>query len=392
MISVDKPENTSAESVFDDTYQTYDVLILGAGLAGLGAALQLTKSNLSFLLLEGQPKAGGRVNTMNLISSSNVSQDSDAHLEFTQNTQHIRDVDDNDKSVCESPTFIDSGAQWLHGKCNYLHDVAERHQLLSDEQSEEGLGVFIRDDGVVLDEYLVKRTDFLVGEILSECEKYAHDDHQSADLCNQQVASVKPTALPYPKSVNSYLLERFQAYSGGITDADQRLQAEQLLDWHIRFQVIDNSCLSLDDVSAKSWGMYSYNGESCQAHYNFRRGFSSATEALVEEIGAQRFRFCMDVRQVAVNTDDEAGIISVRCADGTVFRTKHVVCTFSIGSLKHGLYSDMFRPSLPEKLSRAIQAMGFETINKLFLQFDEAWWGDWDGIQLVFKNNHYEVS
>lgn len=319
------------------------------------------------------------MNTMNLISSN---------AEFTQSTEHIRE-----DGICESPTFIDSGAQWLHGKCNYLHDVAERHQLLSDEQSEEGLGAFIRDDGVVLDEYLVKKTDFLVGEILTECEKYAHEQ-SSGD----QVASVKPSAAlaSYPKSVNSYLLERFQAYLGGISDADQRQQAEQLLDWHIRFQVIDNSCLSLDDVSAKSWGMYSYNGESCQAHYNFRKGFSSAVEALVTEIGAHRFRFNIDVREVAVNVNDddndEDGLISVRCADGTVFRAKHVVCTFSIGSLKHGLDANMFRPELPMKMSRTIRAMGFETINKLFLQFNEAWWGDWDGIQLVFKNNHYEVA
>lgn len=322
---------------------------------------------------------------MNLISSDNATQQDNPHFEFTQNSQRIPD----DDIQCDTSTsFIDSGAQWLHGKCNYLHDVAERHQLLSDEQSEEGLGAFIRDDGVVLDEYLVKQTDFLVGEILTECEKYAHEGKSS-----DQIASVKQTTLPsYPESVNSYLLERFQAYLGGIGDADQRQQAEQLLDWHIRFQVIDNSCLSLEDVSAKSWGMYSYNGESCQAHYNFRRGFSSATEALVTEIGEQRFRFNMDVKEVAVNTEDAHGIISVRCADGTVFQAKHVVCTFSIGSLKHGLDSDLFRPELPVKMSQTIRAMGFETINKLFLQFEEAWWGDWDGIQLVFKNNHYEVN
>lgn len=372
--------NAPIQPSADETYQTYDVLILGAGLAGLGAALQLTKSNHSFLLLEGQSKAGGRVNTMHLLTTA---ADHDARSAFARNTQPIGEASG-------SPTFIDSGAQWLHGKCNYLHDVAERHQLLSDEQSEEGLGAFIRDDGVVLDEYLVKRTDFLVGEILTECEKYAHDADRAV------VASVKSgtdAAAAYPTSVNSYLLENFQEYLAGIGDAEQRQQAEQLLDWHIRFQVIDNSCLSLDDVSAKSWGKYSYNGESCQAHYNFRRGFSSAAEALVAEIGAHRFRFGTDVREVAVSTDDDsvAPVISVRCADGSVFRARHVVCTFSIGSLKHGLDAHMFRPELPAKIAQTIRDMGFETINKLFLQFDAAWWGDWDGIQLVFKNEHYEV-
>lgn len=350
------------------------MLVLGAGLAGLGAATRLHGSGKSFLILEGQPTAGGRVNTCSL---------HDLATARTTTTTNANDDADDDADDPDATNFVDSGAQWLHGRHNHLHTVAERHGLLSDEQSEEGLGAFIRDDGHVLDDYLVRRTDFLVGQILADCEKYARNEGGS-DVSDT-------TAAGYPTSVRSFLLERFQAHLDGLRDADERRQAEQLLDWHERFQVIDNSCLSLADVSALGWGRYSYNGESCQAHYNFRRGFGSAVRALVADIGAERFRFgrdCVRVERIDARTgDDRRPLVRVRCAGGERFHARHVVCTFSLGSLKYGVQQQqppMFEPALPPATVQAIADIGFGTINKLFLQFERAWWEPLEGIQLVF--------
>lgn len=349
------------------------MLVLGAGLAGLGSALKLKTAGRTFLVLEGQSKIGGRVNTMELLDYNPNSKIDCNHNndELDGSTEKQRQ-----RSVAASTSIIDAGAQWLHGKHNDLHKIALRYGLLSSEQSEEGLGAFIRDDGTILDEYLVKKTDFFVGEILNECEKYARED-----------ASV------YPKSVSSFLLERFQRLLSKMDDDVEQQQAMQLLDWHIRFQVIDNSCLSLEHVSAKSWGKYSYNGESCQAHYNFKRGFSSATEALFTEIGEQAFEFNKCIVSIEINRNDQAvSRISVKCSDGSIYHANHVIVTFSIGSLKHGLDNDLFRPSLPPSIAQVIRDIGFQTINKLFFQFETAWWGDLAGIQLVFKNDHYEVG
>lgn len=350
------------------------MLVLGAGLAGLGSALTLKSAGRTFLVLEGQSKAGGRVSTMELLDyNANSKIDCNHNMdELSGSTERHRK-----RNVAAAATsIIDAGAQWLHGKHNDLHKIAVRHDLLSNEQSEEGLGAFIRDDGTILDEYLVKKTDFFVGEILSECEKYARDE-----------------AVVYPKSVSSFLLENFQRLLTKMDgDVEQQQQALQLLDWHIRFQVIDNSCLSLEHVSAKCWGKYSYNGESCQAHYNFKRGFSSATEALFTEIGEQAFEFGKCIVSIEINRHDRAvARVSVKCSDGSVYHANHVIVTFSIGSLKHGLDNDLFRPPLPQRFVQAIRDVGFQTINKLFFQFESSWWGDLDGIQLVFKNDHYEV-
>lgn len=224
----------------------------------------------------------------------------------------------------------------------------------------------------MIDEYFVKKVDFLVGQILTECEKYARNGETS-----------------YPKSVHSFLVDNFREYLDSLDDPMLKVTAQQLLDWHIRFQVIDNSCVNLDHVSAKSWGAYSYNGESCQAHYNFRDGFSAAIDALCNQIDRRNVLFKKDVVEISANTSCPR--ISVKCSDNTIYHANHVIVTVSLGCLKAHL-NTMFKPTLPPSYIQTIRDIGFETINKIFIQFDIPWWNDMDGIQLVFQNENYKVS
>ncbi len=218
----------------------------------------------------------------------------------------------------------------------------------------------------------MKKIDFLVGQILSKCEKYAQDG-----------------LADYPKSVYAFLLDNFSKYLDTLEDPTLKVTAQQLLDWHVRFQVIDNSCLNLDHVSAKSWGAYSYNGESCQAHYNFRNGFSTAIDALCNQIDRKNILFKKDVVEVVANP--RCPRISVKCSDNTIYHANHVIVTLSLGCLKAHLKT-MFKPTLPRPYLQTIRDIGFETINKIFIQFEFPWWKEMDGIQLVFKNDNYEVS
>lgn len=326
----------------------------------LGAATALKQNaneKCSFLVLEGQARAGGRINTLDL---------EDYKSAMGANEQ----------------IFIDAGAQWLHGKYNYLHDLSVKYDLLSAEQSEEGQGIYFREHGVKINEYFVKKIDFVIGEILEQCEEYA------------RVAIDQP----YPKSVEHFLRERFAEFLQTLENDDEKELARGLFDWHLRFQIIDNSCLSLSHVSAKYWGKYSFNGESCQAHYNFRNGFGDAISNLIKDLGPTNVLFQKEVTEITVavvdhsdgeDNDDDVDIkprISVKCSDGSIYKANHVLVTFSLGVLK-ACYRTMFHPRLPNRIERAICDIGFETINKLFIQFDEPWWGDTDGIQLVFEDD-----
>lgn len=65
----------------------------------------------------------------------------------------------------------------------------------------------------------------------------------------------------------------------------------------------------------------------------------------------------------------------VFCADGTVFKTNHVIFTPSIGVLKHN-YLKMFYPALPKAKINSIKAIGFNGVLKIVMRFANRWWDD----------------
>lgn len=352
-----------------------DILILGAGLAGLGAATAINASKkCSYLMVEAQSKAGGRVQTMPLNTSQQCYRSSAA------------------------ATLVDAGAQWLHGKHNYLYHLSEKYQLLDEHQSEEGLGMYTYAHANEIDPFLVRKIDFHIGTLLSDCENFAR-------------TKTKRGHSDYPESVGHFLRERFQSYIDGIDDAKTRQIANDLFNWHMRFQIIDNSCLSWDQLSARYWGKYSFNGESCQAHYNFINGFGSLVDRLVDELDAATIFYNKEVHEIRIhdnrnepnnnnnhtNHTDKSTIkhnrsdatISVKCTDGTVYTANHVLVTFSLGVLK-AQHTHLFAPALPASIGLAIDSIGFGAINKIFLDFDAVWWDDLDGIQLIFGEHEMD--
>uniref|UniRef100_A0A182LTM5 Amine oxidase n=1 Tax=Anopheles culicifacies TaxID=139723 RepID=A0A182LTM5_9DIPT len=321
-----------------------DVLILGAGIAGLGAAKQLRNSGKSFAILEAQSTPGGRISTKALKK----------HHAGGKGCQ-----------------LVEAGAQWLHGRQNELHEIAKRNGLLREETSEEGLGEFLRDDGFRIDDHLVKRVDFIVGQILEQCEEFAAR------------AAGGDRDASFPVSLESYLREQFRKRTEKDFTAEQKVLAQQLLDWHCRFQIIDNSCLHVSDISAKLWGSYSFNGESCQAHINMRYGFQALVSCLIEEIGMEKIVYNKAICEIRW-LDGRSKVI-VKCTDGTIYCCQHLIVTFSLGVLKDTM-DQLFQPNLPASYSRSIRSIGYGTIDKIFLQFEEAWWGKAEGIQLVWRD------
>lgn len=308
-----------------------------------------TKSTKKFCILEGQTKAGGRVETVELKSYPN-----------------------DQKCDSKNIELVEAGAQWLHGKNNKLFEIIKKHNLISEIQSEEGNGLFIREDGFVFDEFIVKKIDFIVGEILEECNKFSFDESSS-----------------YPDSVEKFLNDKFQQYIKSIDSDYDKIIAKQLYDWHVRFQIIDNSCISLKTLSSKSWGDYCFNGEDCQAHFNIKEnGFQYAIKKIIEDIGENNIKLNKEV--LKIDWKDENCI--VECKDGTIFCTEHLIITFSLGVLKS---SNLFSKNLniPKRILKSIEDFGFDAIEKIYLKFEYPWWGDTQGIQLIWNDTcSYNVN
>lgn len=84
--------------------------------------------------------------------------------------------------------------------------------------------------------------------------------------------------------------------------------------------------------------------------------------------------------------------IKVRCSDGSIFTTNNLICTFSLGVLKQN-HLEIFSPPLPAAQREVINNIGFGTMNKIFLYFEEKWWDDeWKGIQFIWNKKLNDVS
>lgn len=329
--------------------ESYDVIVIGAGISGLGAAEVLKKAGVSYMVLEGQSRIGGRISTIEMMN-----------------------LRDNVKNKIN----IDTGAQWLHGKNNELFKLANNFNLIRPEESSEGEGDYIRDDGLKFDEFFVKKVDFKIGQIMEECEEFATKKNVEG--------------IEFPESLEDFLIDKFQTFIDDLENDTEKSQARQILDWHKRFQIIDNSCFSLKEISAKDWGNYSFNGESCQTHINVFGGMEKVVDCLgkvhMENISLNKF---VDLIYWKSEENQE---IMIECQDGSNYSTKYLICTLPLGVLKVN-HQNLFVPPLPKCQQEAIDAIGYGTINKIFLHFDEKWWDqDWQGLQLIWQDELNDVG
>lgn len=90
-----------------------DIIIIGAGFAGLSAALELKAMNIPFVVLEAGDAPGGRARTRNLSSG----------------------------------TAVDLGAHWLHGEHNVLGAELDRYDIKY--KRDDGDHMWIVEDGVM---------------------------------------------------------------------------------------------------------------------------------------------------------------------------------------------------------------------------------------------------
>lgn len=89
------------------------------------------------------------------------------------------------------------------------------------------------------------------------------------------------------------------------------------------------------------------------------------------------------VKKIVYNQPD--GITKVECEDGSSYSGDHVICTMSLGVLKHRHLS-MFEPMLPLLKFINIEGLSFGTIDKIFVEFEKPFWGpDWSGFSILWK-------
>lgn len=84
--------------------------------------------------------------------------------------------------------------------------------------------------------------------------------------------------------------------------------------------------------------------------------------------------------------EDERWPVMVECEDCEVVPADHVIVTVSLGVLKRQ-YPSFFRPGLPTEKVAAIHRLGIGTTDKIFLEFEEPFWGaECNSLQFVWED------
>ncbi|XP_002710976.1 spermine oxidase isoform X1 [Oryctolagus cuniculus] len=364
------------------------VVVIGAGLAGLAAAKALLEHGFTDVtVLEASSRIGGRVQSVNL-----------GHATF------------------------ELGATWIHGSHgNPVYHLAEANGLLEETTdgersvgrislySKNGVACYLTNHGQRVPKDVVEEFSDLYNEVYNMTQEFFRHG--------------KPVNAESQNSVGVFTREEVRNRIRADPDdpeATKRLKLA-MIQQYLKVESCESSSHSMDEVSLSAFGEWT---EIPGAHHIIPSGFMRVVELLAKGIPAHVIQLGKPVRcihwdQASARArgpeiepraegdhnhdsgeggqagegprgsgpdEDERWPVMVECEDCEVVPADHVIVTVSLGVLKRQ-YPSFFRPGLPTEKVAAIHRLGIGTTDKIFLEFEEPFWGaECNSLQFVWED------
>ncbi|CAI9154272.1 unnamed protein product [Rangifer tarandus platyrhynchus] len=352
------------------------VVVIGAGLAGLAAAKALLEQGFTDVtVLEASSRIGGRVQSVKL-----------GHATF------------------------ELGATWIHGSHgNPIYHLAEANGLLEEttdgERSVGRISLYSK-NGVAC--YLTNRGCRIPKDVVEEFSDLYNEVY---NLTQEFFRHGKPVNAESQNSVGVFTREEVRNRIRDDPDdpeATKRLKLA-MIQQYLKVESCESSSHSMDEVSLSAFGEWT---EIPGAHHVIPSGFMRVVELLAEGIPAHVIQLGKPVRCVHWDQassrprgpeieprdegdhnhdagegsqggeepreerqdEDEQWPVVVECEDCEVIPADHVIVTVSLGVLKRQ-HASFFQPGLPAEKVAAIHRLGIGTTDKIFLEFEEPFWG-----------------
>jgi len=304
-----------------------EVVVLGAGLAGLTAALHLQDHGIEVQVIEAQDRVGGRVHSMRQLGSNKEA----------------------------GGTYIGAGYQ-------HVISAAERY------------GVKLIDVTPML-EFFREQELVLGGEIIRQSEWPTHP----ANPFPEKDRGLMPwnynrvlTARENPLETPEAWLEPEQAHNDvslhewmqGLGLTDEAISLGYGLNVSFGDNARDVSALLMFFRAAFSVAQRRQAPEGI-AGFTAQDGVQRIPEAMAEALDKE-----VHFGKVVVGIDDSAAQAVVHCADGTIYETPHVVC-----SLPFGVLQDIeIEPTLTGVQRAAVEELPSQSMTQIYFAHKSNFW------------------
>jgi spermine oxidase len=323
------------------------VVVVGGGFAGLAAANYLlnTLGFTKVTVIEASDRIGGRVKPVqNPLGSG----------------------------------FFDVGAGYIHGRIfNPVYDSANTLNALATAAEttakDNKQTVWYTDLGC--------KVDGLLLDSVRQMLNYLYD----------QVLT-KSGQAGQTSSVGALFTAEYQAYkaSSGANWGQAQTFYESALD-SIAKKEVDTDMSSFDwmTVSPKSWKSFDEPPEDAQIYLGIN-GHKPILDDLYTKIKSTNIKFKTEVKKITYADNAQ---VQLQLSDGTTMAADHVIVTPSLGYLKANSAS-LFSPALPSDIMSAINGIGFNSINKIFLVYTAPFWAADFGKEYLYrvKNSPWNCS
>jgi hypothetical protein len=165
-----------------------------------------------------------------------------------------------------------------------------------------------------------------------------------------------------------------------------------LFNWRLTMEKTENGCASMYNMSLGAWGEYILcEGEEA---VELARGYQPILDVLLKDVPKDSILLNTHVERILWKASGEIGEkggpgnsgrkVTVVTSGGGELSADHVIVTCSLGYLKSNMDA-LFLPRLPEDKASAVKRLGFGTVNKIYLEFENSFWEEnCGGIQLAW--------
>ena len=303
------------------TAKRLDVIVLGAGLAGLTAALKLKEKGLSIAVLEGASRVGGRIQALDTVPGA---PELGARHIPAESASLRRCIEQFGLDLKELPT-----------PSEHVTIVRGDHSIAPGDWPTSKHNPTEREERHIPPDRLF---DTLLGKLnpLDEPERWLAPDFGGLDV---------------------KLSEFFQ--SKGVSSGALNLME------------VGSDTLTLDTTSALYW---CFRDAISRRHAGKPQGIRGGASRLVEAM-ATGLEGEIELRTAGVQIGRDAVSVGVNTANGANYQARKMIVTVPFSVLKHVA----FLPELPWAMRSAVQTLPYTELTRIFLSADAPFWLD-DGL------------